>query len=164
MKLKLTKMPKVPKQFLGKKTRQAKSIAARKPADELADTYLAAKEQEGVIKGRLERANAAIKAVARSSGIAEGKDTVLYGDEFKVGFKTCDGTPEVDILKMKTVLSRKGGLRILNEVLKSTTVQTVDEKKLEKLVAAGEITVKELNQFLKPAKSFERLVCERIKQ
>lgn len=159
------KIPKLPKQFAKHKpgpkipTRKAKT-PLEQVADELGEAYEAAKEKESVAKAQMSRANERIKAVALSEGTVEGKDTVLTGKTFRIGFKTCDGSPSVDLEAFKKLFRKRG--TILNAVLKSVVVESADEKAVEKLVQDGKITSAELKQFVTPGKSFERLVCEKL--
>lgn len=138
------------------KTRKKQAPNASAVADQLGHMYEEAKESEKSAKARADRANESIKALADDAGEDQGKERLVRGVKYEVGYTVCEPSPSADVEKAALVLDTKRLAQI------TKTVVVIDEKLLEKAVQTGTIAAKELMKFIVPGKPFKRIVCRPV--
>lgn len=123
-----------------------------KQADELGEAYTTAKEQGGVYKAQADRANESIKALAAAVGVEEGKQQVVRGAKYVVGFTNCDSSP---------VLNQERARKLLTpEQLKKCQVSVISPELLEKLVASKVVSRQKFLQMMDFPKGAQKIYVE----
>jgi hypothetical protein len=110
-----------------------------KSVDELAQEYLAAKEVEKAASSAEKRLNEKVKTTARVWGVVRGKDTLVEGKKFEIGFTRCDNTEGIDPVVAKKLLPP--------EVYRACLVPVINGDKVAEFVERGEVDLKTLNKM-----------------
>jgi len=100
-------------------------------ADELGTEYMASKEVIKQTQENLSNISAAVIALASKKGTRRGKQMLVDGDVFSVGYTLRAARGEFDLAKLKKLVDKK--------TFMSITSRVIDSRKLQDSVAEGVI-------------------------
>jgi hypothetical protein len=122
--------------------------------DTAAREYLAAKEQQDVVADKVTKCSSSIKDWAREEGVKLGKEVLLTGEVYEIGFLKCDDTKAIDPVRAKKLLTASQYQACLKEV--------IDEAAVEQLVAQRKIPAEIFLRLLQVTrKGSDRIVVRR---
>jgi hypothetical protein len=112
-------------------------------ADTLGIEYMRLKEKQGAVALEVEKTTKTIKILADEKGEERGKNIIVEGDEYTVGYTLREPTPEIDFKKM---------FLILPHMRKMLCSFQPDMAKVEKAVKEGKLKRSTLRKFMVPSK------------
>lgn len=124
-------------------------------ADQLGRQYVDAQEIIKVEQAKADAANTEIKELAEKHGTKTGKETIIAGSNFVVGFLETEAS--------KTVSYELAKKHLPPQVFVRCTMETLDPKKVEALVDAGVISAAQLLKIVTVARAgSKRLIVKKV--
>lgn len=137
------------------KTLKVRIVNPAAKADKLGDEYASAKEVEKAAVAATKQVTSDIKAFAESKGVENGKEVIVSGKTWEVGYVDAEPSNVVDTEATKKALPA----RLFNQV----AVLAVDEAKLGELVRQGKVTQAQLLACCVEKGGSRRVIVRRVK-
>lgn len=115
-----------------------------KQADELGSKYMGYTDSIKDLVSALNAIKNRIKSLAKKNGSEDGKQVIVRGEQFVVGFIIPEPSEELNIKKLRKLISNEDWLEISSRAL--------DEKKLEKAIRAGNISRSDIAKCMEKSK------------